>query len=44
MDHVVSGVGTKFHEPMEKYQVKTRPYSYTIRLKPVSNKDMISEE
>ncbi len=44
IDHVVSGVGTKFHEPLEEYQVKTRPYSYTIRLQPVYNNDMISGE
>ncbi|MBS3768963.1 MAG: DUF4981 domain-containing protein [Bacteroidales bacterium] len=41
IDHVVSGVGTKFHEPRDQYQVKTKPYSYTVRLKPVSNKDMV---
>jgi beta-galactosidase len=36
IDHKISGVGTKFHEPLDKYQLKTRPYSYTIRLKPVT--------
>lgn len=36
MDHIVSGLGTKFHEPLEQYQVKTKPYTYSIRICPVT--------
>ena len=44
MDHVVSGLGTKFHAPRDQYQVKTKPYSFTVRLQPISNKDMVPGE
>ena len=36
VDHRVSGLGTKFHEPLERHQVHTRPHSWVIRFKPLS--------
>jgi len=36
VDHRVSGLGTKFHEPLEQHQVLTRPHSWVIRFKPLS--------
>lgn len=44
MDHAVSGTGSKFHEPLEKYQVKTKPYSFTVLLHPITGDDMNPEE
>ncbi len=42
IDHMVSGLGTKFHQPLDPYQVKTKPYAFSIRISPITA-DMTEE-
>ncbi|MCF8335321.1 MAG: DUF4981 domain-containing protein [Bacteroidales bacterium] len=44
IDHAVSGVGTKFYEPRAKYQVKTKPYSFTVRMRPVTGGEIDTKD
>jgi len=39
IDHQVSGMGTKFHPPLQQYTVPIKKYSFKMNFNPISNND-----